>query len=59
LMFPSSELLPRIVYGGSVNSSNIEDIVALENVNGVLVGNASMDCDKFCDIVITVGNLND
>ena len=54
LMFPSSELLPRIVYGGSVNSSNIEDIVALENVNGVLVGNASMDCDKFCDIVMKV-----
>jgi len=39
-----------------VNSSNIEDIVALDNINGVLVGNASMDSDKFCDIVMKVEN---
>lgn len=58
-MFPDSKKLPRIVYGGSVNSSNIEEIVSLKNVDGVLVGNASMDCDKFCDIVLKVKNSND
>ena len=59
IMFPNGKLLPRIVYGGSVNSLNIEDIITLDNVDGVLVGNASMDCDKFCDIVMKVENLND
>ena len=53
-MFPSAKLLPRIVYGGSVNTDNISQISNLNNVDGVLVGNASMDCDKFCDIVMKV-----
>ena len=53
-MFPSAKSLPRIVYGGSVNRDNIEQIINLDNVNGALVGNASMDCDKFCDIVLRV-----
>jgi triosephosphate isomerase len=53
-MFPSSKSLPRIVYGGSVNTANIEQISRLDNVDGVLVGNASMDCDRFCDIVMKV-----
>ncbi|MBT3475977.1 triose-phosphate isomerase [bacterium] len=53
-MFPTAESLPRIVYGGSVNTTNVEQIVDLDNVDGVLVGNASMDCDKFCDIVLKV-----
>ena len=57
LMFPDSVNLPRIVYGGSVNQINIKPIASLENVDGVLIGNASMDCDKFCDIVFKVGNL--
>ena len=53
-IFPGLKSLPRIVYGGSVNSENIEQIASLSNVDGVLVGNASMDCDKFCDIVLKV-----
>ena len=53
-MFPSTKFLPKIVYGGSVNRDNIEQIINLDNVNGALVGNASMDCDKFCDIVLRV-----
>ena len=56
-MFPDSENFPRIVYGGSVNQTNIKPIVSLENVDGVLIGNASLDCEIFCDIVLTVGNL--
>ena len=56
-MFPDSENLPRIVYGGSVNQTNIKPIVSLENVDGILIGNASLDCEIFCDIVLTVGNL--
>ena len=51
-MYPKSKQLPRIVYGGSVDSNNIEKIINLNNVDGVLVGSASLDCEKFCDIVI-------
>ena len=31
----------NILYGGSVNLSNIKDILSLRNLNGVLVGSAS------------------
>lgn len=36
----------RILYGGSVNESNIDDIIALDSVDGVLVGNAAIT-DEF------------
>jgi len=58
-LFPKAEELPRIVYGGSVNNENIESIISLENVDGVLVGNAGLDCKRFCDIVMKVGVSHD
>ncbi|MDR2075159.1 MAG: triose-phosphate isomerase [Holosporales bacterium] len=36
----------KILYGGSVNSSNISDFLGIENVNGVLVGGASLKLDE-------------
>lgn len=33
----------KVLYGGSVNLSNISDITALSNVDGVLIGGASND----------------
>jgi triosephosphate isomerase len=41
-----------ILYGGSVKPENAEDILALDNVNGALVGGASLNADDFwaiCD----------
>ena len=32
---------PTIVYGGSVDSSNIKEILNIDNVDGVLIGNRS------------------
>jgi len=58
-IYPNSDNLPRIVYGGSVDNSNIDSIMSLKNVDGVLVGSASLDCKKFCDIVLSVGKQND
>ena len=58
-MYPESKQLPRIVYGGSVDSNNIREIINLNNVDGVLVGSASLDCEKFCDIVIKTEYSND
>jgi len=41
----------RIQYGGSVKSSNIADIMAQPDVDGALVGGASIDPDEFAKII--------
>ncbi|MCH8329570.1 MAG: triosephosphate isomerase [Nanoarchaeota archaeon] len=41
-----------IVYGGSVNPENIAKIISIDKVNGVLVGGASLDAEKFASIVL-------
>ena len=40
----------RILYGGSVKPSNAADILAVENVNGALVGGASLRAVDFLRI---------
>ena len=41
----------RILYGGSVNPKNASEIMSLENVNGGLVGGASLKAVDFCSVV--------
>lgn len=41
----------KILYGGSVNSSNSNDIINLAYVDGVLVGGASIDVNEFNKIL--------
>ncbi len=41
----------RILYGGSVNAGNIKDFMAKTNIDGALVGGASIDPDQFAAIV--------
>lgn len=41
----------RILYGGSVKSSNVAAIMAKEDVDGALVGGASLDPEEFAKIV--------
>lgn len=41
----------RILYGGSVKPDNISDIMKHENVDGALVGGASLDADNFIKII--------
>ncbi len=40
----------RILYGGSVNAKNIGEIVAQEDVDGALVGGASLDGEQFATL---------
>ena len=40
-----------ILYGGSVKPENIKEILNTENVNGVLVGGASLIAEKFYKII--------
>jgi len=42
-----------ILYGGSVKPENIKDIISLQNVDGVLVGSASLDVGKFINMIET------
>ena len=41
----------KILYGGSVNSSNIEKLKFINQINGYLVGGASQSSKKFIDIL--------
>ena len=41
----------RIQYGGSVKSGNIADIMAQPDVDGALVGGASLDAEEFVKII--------
>jgi triosephosphate isomerase len=40
----------RVLYGGSVNAKNVGDIVAQEDVDGALVGGASLDAEQFATL---------
>ncbi|MTL47918.1 triose-phosphate isomerase, partial [Turicibacter sanguinis] len=41
----------RIQYGGSVNPSNIKELMAQEHIDGALVGGASLDPQSFLALV--------
>ncbi len=41
----------RILYGGSVKPENASDLMALEHVDGALVGGASLDAETFIGII--------
>ena len=40
----------RILYGGSVNPVNAQELLTVENVDGALVGGASLKADEFLAI---------
>lgn len=41
----------RILYGGSVSPENVKDLMAQEDIDGALVGGASLNADSFAKIV--------
>ena len=43
--------IPKVLYGGSVNSKNINDLKKINNIDGFLIGGASQNTKKFIDIV--------
>ena len=45
----------RILYGGSVKPDNIRELIAEPDVDGALVGGASLDARSFADIVTRSG----
>ncbi len=47
--FPVEQV--RILYGGSVGAHNVKSFVELPNIDGVLVGSASLRADEFSNLV--------
>jgi triosephosphate isomerase len=41
----------RIMYGGSVKPHNIKDFICQEDIDGALIGGASLDADGFLDMI--------
>ncbi len=48
----------KILYGGSVNKDNAADYLKDKNVNGLLIGGASLQADTFSDIVEQAQKIN-
>jgi triosephosphate isomerase len=42
---------PKVLYGGSVNPQNINNLKEINNIDGFLIGGASQNAKKFIDIV--------
>ncbi len=47
-----------ILYGGSVKVENAGEIMALDNVDGVLVGSAALSANDFCEMIAQAAELN-
>ncbi|MFT8796393.1 triose-phosphate isomerase [Zymomonas mobilis] len=47
----------RILYGGSVTGKNAEELMAIPDVNGTLVGGASLTAEQFVPIIEAGGRL--
>jgi triosephosphate isomerase len=47
-----------LVYGGSVSINSVADIVVQENVDGVLVGRASLDPEEFSKIIRVISKVS-
>ncbi|WP_029608708.1 triose-phosphate isomerase [Mycoplasma simbae] len=41
----------RIIYGGSVNAQNIKELAKIKDINGFLIGNATLDLDTFLEVI--------
>jgi triosephosphate isomerase (TIM) len=47
----TGEIVPRLLYGGSVTAENFQDIINLDVVDGALVGGASLSVEKFLPLM--------
>ena len=41
----------KILYGGSVNPKNAKELAEIKEINGFLIGGASLSANKFIDII--------
>ncbi len=48
---PATSAATRILYGGSVKPDNVDGLMAQDDIDGALVGGASLKAEDFCRIV--------
>jgi triosephosphate isomerase len=53
-LYKTHHLKPRVLYGGSVNGRNIEDYVQYKEIDGALVGGASLRAGEFKKMINVV-----
>ncbi len=46
-----------LLYGGSVKITNVKEVLALDNVDGILVGSAALKVEDFCMMIESAQNL--
>jgi triosephosphate isomerase len=46
-----NNIVPQVLYGGSVNKNNAADFFVQQNIDGALIGGASLNADIFSDII--------
>ena len=46
----------RVLYGGSVNSGNIDELLEKPDIDGALVGGASLNADEFSKLITAAGS---
>lgn len=51
--FPNRAKEYFLLYGGSVTSQNSKEILAIDGINGLLVGKASLDVEEFVQICLS------
>lgn len=56
LNFIREQTSAPLLYGGSVNAANIDEIAGIANCDGVLVGTASWDASKFLELICVVSH---
>ncbi len=47
-----------LLYGGSVKVDNVQSIMELDNVDGVLVGSASLSAHDFCEMIAQASEID-
>ena len=47
-----------ILYGGSVKTANAEELLALDNVDGALIGSGALNVDDYCTILSIADSLH-
>ena len=54
-IFGQDSDLIRIIYGGSVKVDNIKELLAMDNIDGALIGGAGLNAESFVKIVKIAG----
>lgn len=49
--FKANFQVPNVLYGGSVTATNINSFTKMPNINGALIGRASLDAKEFYKII--------